>query len=687
MNASRLLRRAALALAAAALLAGSAPGASASHFRYGTMKWEITRDGGGTIDLKVTTECAWRRSYFNPQVIVVGSVVDTLLSIQVQTLPNGTIHYSQPLMIVATAVDPTNDWFVGSATFNFAALPKAELPMRVFWLGGARIDSLQDGNNGRNFRLETVVPADTSNLFSPSAGVLPIVNVPFPFADATFLLPAADADGDAMSWSIASTPRSLLFRAAPDGADDTGGPELRIDADTGRVHWNTASELTPPPDGHLYAVQFVVADARGAEIPVDVLFRLVPDAGTPPVAKIDGLETPYSIEVNPGTPVSFTLSGEDADFGATVTLGSGGIPIGAAMTPSLPFSGTPPRSSVFAWTPTPAQAGSHVMQFAVTDQLAQQDTISATVIVRDNLQPKLSCPLPASAEAAGPGGASHTAQATVFDPDGDDVAVRWLVGGVLEETDHVPGGGSAVVDFTRTYGLGTHQLRIEARDGITPATVCETSVTVADTIAPVVDQHPALTVPATGPGGAVVTFTVTARDNPPVDPSPIVTCVPASGSTFAIGSHTVSCTAKDFSNNVSAPMTFTVSVLDTPPPPVVVTLSPRILWPPNHKMVRVDVRVAWEPGATCAITSVTSNEPVDGRGDGNTPAYDWLFGPGLNLKLRAERQGPGRSRIYTVTVACTGAQGGVGTGTATAICPHDMGAPGPPGPSLIRKRR
>ena len=77
--------------------------------------------------------------------------------------------------------------------------------------------------------------------------------------------------------------------------------------------------------------------------------------------------------------------------------------------------------------------------------------------------------------------------------------------------------------------------------------------------------------------------------------------------------------------------------------------------------------------------------PMDGRGDGNTPAYDWLFGPGLNLQLRAERDGRAPGRIYTVTVACTDASGNVGTGTATAICPHDMG--GSIGPSLIVGKR
>ena len=44
---------------------------------------------------------------------------------------------------------------------------------------------------------------------------------------------------------------------------------------------------------------------------------------------------------------------------------------------------------------------------------------------------------------------------------------------------------------------------------------------------------------ATGPGGAVVTFTATATDT--VDGSITPVCTPASGSTFALGPTTVTC--------------------------------------------------------------------------------------------------------------------------------------------------
>jgi len=56
-----------------------------------------------------------------------------------------------------------------------------------------------------------------------------------------------------------------------------------------------------------------------------------------------------------------------------------------------------------------------------------------------------------------------------------------------------------------------------------------------------------------------VTYDATASDL--VDSTPSVTCTPPSGSVFAPGVTTVTCTARDAAGNVSAARTFTVSVL------------------------------------------------------------------------------------------------------------------------------
>jgi hypothetical protein len=54
-----------------------------------------------------------------------------------------------------------------------------------------------------------------------------------------------------------------------------------------------------------------------------------------------------------------------------------------------------------------------------------------------------------------------------------------------------------------------------------------------------------LTVDATSPNGATVTYTATASEPDEASATPTVSCTPASGSTFAIGTTTVNCTASD----------------------------------------------------------------------------------------------------------------------------------------------
>lgn len=80
-----------------------------------------------------------------------------------------------------------------------------------------------------------------------------------------------------------------------------------------------------------------------------------------------------------------------------------------------------------------------------------------------------------------------------------------------------------------------------------------------DNTAPVVGSHPSLNVTATSAAGAVVNYTApTATDNLD-DPAPAVSCTPASGSTFAPGTTTVTCSATDASGNTGT-SSFTVGV-------------------------------------------------------------------------------------------------------------------------------
>jgi probable HAF family extracellular repeat protein len=107
-----------------------------------------------------------------------------------------------------------------------------------------------------------------------------------------------------------------------------------------------------------------------------------------------------------------------------------------------------------------------------------------------------------------------------------------------------------------------------------------------------------------------------------------------------------------------------------PPTITSVTATPNVLWPPNHKMVRVAVTVDAldESGdaPVCRITTVRSSEPIWVPGE-----TDWIITGPLSVSLRAERAGAGPGRVYTITVTCTNAAGLSATKDVTVAVPHD----------------
>jgi hypothetical protein len=107
------------------------------------------------------------------------------------------------------------------------------------------------------------------------------------------------------------------------------------------------------------------------------------------------------------------------------------------------------------------------------------------------------------------------------------------------------------------FPLGETKVECSASDSAGNTAHSSFAVTVADTTAPALSLPSSITTVATSSAGAVVTFTATALDV--VDGARLVTCTPASGSTFAIGTMTVTCSAADTHSN-TATGSFTVTV-------------------------------------------------------------------------------------------------------------------------------
>jgi len=203
----------------------------------------------------------------------------------------------------------------------------------------------------------------------------------------------------------------------------------------------------------------------------------------------------------------------------------------------------------------------------------------------------------------------------------------------------------------------------------TNAQCAGSSGTLATLIADVSDADgDALTVVWTANGVAVQTNSIAAGT------STNVTSVPFAG-LFQFGTNIVSVSVSD---GVGAPVTCstTVAVIDTLPPVFTsASVTPNVLWPPNHKMIPVQVTAAATDmcgAVTTKIKSITSNQSPRGKGSGHTSS-DWKITGDLTAQLRAERTGRDKGgRIYTITVEATDESGNIADTNLFVTVPHDQ---------------
>jgi hypothetical protein len=95
-------------------------------------------------------------------------------------------------------------------------------------------------------------------------------------------------------------------------------------------------------------------------------------------------------------------------------------------------------------------------------------------------------------------------------------------------------------------------------------------------------------------------------------------------------------------------------------PLLTLSVTPSLLWPPNHKMVPVTVTASavddTDPAPAITLVGVRSSEPDDGTGDGATIG-DIVRSSDFEFLLRAERSGSGPGRSYTITYRATDSAG------------------------------
>jgi hypothetical protein len=301
--------------------------------------------------------------------------------------------------------------------------------------------------------------------------------------------------------------------------------------------------------------------------------------------------------------------------GATVSYTTPGAT--DAVDGSDPVSCAPASGAVFALGTTPVTC-------SATDTHGNTGHSSFNVTVADTTAPAITVPGDMTAEATGAGGAVVTYSASASD----------LV-------DPSPTFGCSPASASM-FPLGTTTVNCAATDHTGNTSSKSFTVTVQDTTPPAITVPADITAEATGPSGAVVTYSASASDL--VDPSPTFGCLPASASTFPLGATTVDCTATDHSGNTST-KSFKVTVQDTTPPAV-------------HVPGDLTVAATGAGGANVTYT-VTFTDAVGVTTSTCTPASGSLFPIGTTAVHCSASDAAGNTGQGSFNVTVTNASGPV----------------------------
>jgi HYR domain-containing protein len=343
--------------------------------------------------------------------------------------------------------------------------------------------------------LTNIIDADSADRYNNQANFILHVNAP-PNTPPSLNLP-----GNILAEATSGAGASVSFSATANDAEDGNGLPASCTPASGSTF----------PIGST-TVNCSYTDTGG--LPASGSFTVTVQDTTPPSLSLPGNITAEATGAS-GAAVSYSASANDL--------------VDGAITPNC----VPASGSTFG-------LGTTTVNCSATDAHGNSASGSFSVTVQDTTPPTLNLPGNITAEATGPSGAAVSYSASASD----------LVDGAITP-NCVPASGS-------TFGLGTTTVNCSATDAHGNSASGSFSVTVQDTTPPTLNLPGNITVQATGPSGAAVSYSASANDL--VDGAITPNCVPASGSTFALGTTTVNCSATDARSN-SASGSFTVTVL------------------------------------------------------------------------------------------------------------------------------
>ncbi|HEY7512239.1 MAG TPA: Ig-like domain-containing protein, partial [Vicinamibacteria bacterium] len=489
-------------------------------------------------------------------------------------------------------------------------------------------------------------PEDESDTGTVTITVTPVNDAPVAASQALstaedtplpVVLTATDVEGDGLSFAVMAGPQH--------GTLSGTGPSLTY---------------TPAPDYHGPDSFTFQANDGALDSNVATVAIVVTPVNDAPVAADQAVETAED------TAVAITLGAADAD-GDPLTYAVVAGPQHGTL------SGTGPS---LTYTPAADYHGPDSFTFKANDGALDSNVATVTIEVT----PVNDAPVAADQAVATDEDTPIGVTLVAADPEGDALVYAVVAG---PQHGSLSGAGASLTYTPEADYHGPDSFTFRARDGTLDSNVATVSITVG----PVNDGPVAADQDVTTNEDTPVGITLVAAD---VDGDALAYSVvtsPQHGTLSGTGPSLTYTPAADYhgpdgftfrardgalDSNVATVRITVRPVNDAPSCVAAAAVPEQELWPPNHRLVRVNVvgltDVEGEP-ITVQVTAIRQDEPVSGQGSGNT-APDAVLAP---PQVRVERQGGRDGRVYHLSFTASDASGGTCTRTVAVCVPHDQG--------------
>lgn len=301
--------------------------------------------------------------------------------------------------------------------------------------------------------------------------------------------------------------------------------------------------------------------------------------------------------------------------------------------------------------------GDTTVIWTATDASGNMGSGEQIVTVEDTTPPRIVAPDDITEECEAPEGND----VDLGDPQVDDVC---------DASPTVENNGPGL------FRLGETEVKWTVIDASDNSAADLQLVTIEDTTPPEITAPDDVTVECASPDGTPVDIGMaTASDI--CDPN--LETTNDAPDAYPLGETVVTWTATDSSGNFSTAEQI-VTIEDTTPPEFSLSLDPTMLWPPNHKMNWITATISasdiCDATPTVSLDSISSSEPDNGNGDGNTEPDIANADYGTDdrsFQVRAERSGGGDGRTYTVNFSVSDDSGNSTPRTDYVHVRHDQG--------------